>query len=609
MHTSKSDNKLIALWLFASLVVAIPALNLLTAAFFNGEYIPVGNDSFYHARRIIDAATSERGFYQFDDMIHAPEGSWLVWPWAYDYVMSLALRVALWISPETKPMAFLAYVPVFWILVNTALMTLIGRSLKLPIALIAVVLLGFALTPLTQLLHGVGAIDHHFMELTFVLLTTWSALRFYETPGSRSAAIQLGVAMGIAPAAHNSLFIVQIPIMLAALVFWLRGQKDVFAQAHAAAIALVASTLLIVLPSGPFREMFFEFATLSWFHLYVAICSGAAFVLMQRLELSNRNIGVLLGTLVLIGLPLLFPFFSGANYLAGGQVGLPTITEVASPWQQMSRAGSHIGATRYYGFLIFLAPLVLAAFAWLAYRSRDAVETFFGIAGVFGLILLMTQFRFHPFGFWALLLGGVYFAHRVGEATQAKTSIVAVASALVLVIAMQPALQHQLFERYLPSLSREYAVVSSIYPEFADACREQPGVVLNSPDDGHPVRYHTDCGVITNNFLLTPQQGEKLILASALMQMSPEELPAYAPFVRYVFVHLYGIYTTSESGPIPTPLEELKATNSPLFYALAVENRAPDNYELVAELRVEDERDIPYAQVWRINPAETATPP
>lgn len=602
MSTSKSDNTLIAWWLFASLVAVLPALHFLTAALVDGEFIPVGNDALYHARRILDAAIGERGFYQFDAMIHAPEGSWVTWPWAYDYFMAQALKLALWISPTVEPMKFLAYVPVCWLLVNMGLLALLARSLQLPTMLIAVLLLGFAVSPLTQSLHGVGSIDHHFLELTLVLLSTWSGVRFFSNPSSRSAAIQLGVALGIAPAAHNSLFIVQIPVLIAALVMWLRGRQEAFEHAHVVALALLASALAVVLPSEPFQQFFFEFTTLSWFHLYVALCSAASLFLMQRLPNSGRNRILLGGALILLALPLLAPFISGANYVAGGQVGLQGITEVASPFRMMLDAGAPLGATRYYGYLIFLAPALVAAFAWLMFTSKRGGDLFFAIAGIFGVLMLLTQFRFHPFGYWALLLGALYFANRLAEARAIRTSVVGIGCALALLIAMQPVLQFQLFKPFVPGLAREYAVIYPMFAGLAEACAEQPGIALGSANDGHPIRYHTDCSVISNNFLLTKQHGEKLILAETLLRLDPAELPTVAPGVRYVLVHIYGIYTTSASGPVATPLDELKASNPPLFYSLAIDQNVPTNYQLLAELRVEDDRGIPYAQIYRINP-------
>ena len=111
----------IALWLIASSVAAFFALLLADSAIVGDVHIPVTNDSFYHARRILDAALGERGFYQFDDRLHVPDGSWIPWPWAYDYLLAKVTRLALWVAPALDPMAFLAYVPVAWILVNAAL--------------------------------------------------------------------------------------------------------------------------------------------------------------------------------------------------------------------------------------------------------------------------------------------------------------------------------------------------------------------------------------------------------------------------------------------------------------------------------------------------------
>ena len=173
----KSSTSYWLIWLLASLLAAFFGSLLDSAAFVDGRYIPVGNDSFYHARRILDAAIGERGFYQFDHLIHVPEGSWLNWPWGYDYFMAFALRIALWIRPSTEPMAFLAHVPVFWTAINAGLLVLIARELRLNAAFTAIALLGFSLMPLTQTLHGLGIIDHHFMELSFVLATVFAGFR------------------------------------------------------------------------------------------------------------------------------------------------------------------------------------------------------------------------------------------------------------------------------------------------------------------------------------------------------------------------------------------------------------------------------------------------
>ena len=52
--------------------------------------------------------------------------------------------------------------------------------------------LAAALSPLTQFLHGVGQIDHHFAEYIFVLATIACGLRWFSRPDDTQAAIIAG---------------------------------------------------------------------------------------------------------------------------------------------------------------------------------------------------------------------------------------------------------------------------------------------------------------------------------------------------------------------------------------------------------------------------------
>ena len=184
---------------------------------------PTGNDSFYHARRILDAAVGNRGVFQFDDLLHVPDGAWVSWPWGYDYLLAKATQAALWLHPGLDPMAFLSYVPVAWIAVNAALFLAACRAIGLSVEFRLLAMLCFALSPLTQLLHAVGMIDHHYVEHTFVLLAVWLGIRWFQRPADRRRALGLGVALGVAPAFHNGLFILQLLPLFAVFAAWLRG--------------------------------------------------------------------------------------------------------------------------------------------------------------------------------------------------------------------------------------------------------------------------------------------------------------------------------------------------------------------------------------------------
>ena len=101
----KSDRINIAyaiVWVVASVIGIFFATVHFESAYVDGEFIPRTNDSFYHARRILDAAVGS-GFYQFDPRMHVPNGSWISWPWGYDFLSAQALRLTLWLQPAMDP--------------------------------------------------------------------------------------------------------------------------------------------------------------------------------------------------------------------------------------------------------------------------------------------------------------------------------------------------------------------------------------------------------------------------------------------------------------------------------------------------------------------------
>src|SRR5687767_14341670 len=93
----------LAIWAAISVVAVVSCSLNLAAAHIGSEYFPVGHDGFYHARRILDTVANPAGFYEFDPKIHAPEGSLLVWPWGYDYLMAIVVRVGLALGLSAEP--------------------------------------------------------------------------------------------------------------------------------------------------------------------------------------------------------------------------------------------------------------------------------------------------------------------------------------------------------------------------------------------------------------------------------------------------------------------------------------------------------------------------
>lgn len=607
VHSTRSDLTYLWLWLAAS-GLAVFFASLFSAASLTGDgYIPVGNDSFYHARRILDAVSGDPGFYQFDPAIHAPEGSWLTWPWAYDYLASRVVLLLLFLGLTEDPGTALAFLPVGFAPVNIGLLVLVLRSAGIRPASAAVALVAFALSPLNQGLHGVGVVDHHFVELSFVLVVTWLGLRWAERPDVRSGGILLGLALGAAPAFHNGLFILQLPCLLAVGMQWLRGRPVDRRACDTLAASLVLACLLFLLPASTFWDLRFEFTTHSWFHLYVAASSAIVLVLLSRISADRQGWAIVAIAAVSLALPVITEAGKGASFLAGATTLLDQVTEVYSPYRMFAEGGGAMAVAKLYSWLILLAPLFLLVAAWQWVTAAELPQRMLMASASIGLALLLLQFRLHPFGFWALLVVGVWLLQGAEDRLRYPSLGSVAIGLLVVVFAYQPPLRNQLFELLPAGLSAEYAVTRPLYRTLENQCASSPGVVLAGTDDGHPIRYHSDCSVIANNFLLTRQHGEKVLEVQRLMGMTPDALRHDATRVDYVLVRLNALFTVGEEENTANPVSVIRAANPPLANALTTDT-VPEGFELIDELRTGDERKLPFARLLRVIPPSSDTP-
>src|SRR3954463_5125764 len=211
----------IGLWLAARRLAFPLCMYHLSATLVDGVFLPADHDSFYHARRIIDAIGAPLRLYQFDARIHAPEGSWVTWPWAYDTLMAFAAGAVMSVTHTGDPMSVLAFIAPLWTFVNAALFLGVAARLELSLPARALALLFFATSPLTQSLHRVGMVDHHYVEYTFVLATLFFGLTWLRNPSIRRHAAAFGAVLGAAPAFHNGLFALQVPILATLACLWL----------------------------------------------------------------------------------------------------------------------------------------------------------------------------------------------------------------------------------------------------------------------------------------------------------------------------------------------------------------------------------------------------
>jgi len=587
----------VVIWLGASLITLFFALMVRDSALFDGMRLPFTNDSFYHAHRILDAVIGDRGFYQFDDRLHAPEGSWISWPWAYDFLLVKLTQLALWVRPDLDPMAFISYAPVAWIFVNTALFLACASSIGLSAEMRFLAMLCFALSPLTQLLHAVGNIDHHYIEHTFVLLNVWLGLRWLKAPHETRRAVTLAIALGIAPAFHNGLFILQLVPLTTVFVLWLRGRAPPARALRAFGAMLVATTLLVALPSQPFRAGMFEFGLLSWFHVYVAACTAAAIAFVSWRAYSSASLAILATLCAALAIPLAPQLVGGAGFLSGKFSILDQISEVKSPYRLFTRTLGPVWTASYYSWFLLFAPFLLAFFAYRIFREERADRLYYAVAVVFGLALLLDQFRLHYFGFFGYVTSGLLLVDEWRARHGRHRGATFVVTFALVVLAYQPSLRERLFIAYAPGADPEYASAIPAFLDLKRLCAEDPGVVLASPDDGNAILFHSECSVIANNFILREADKKHIDEVNRLMKLAPAEIHRERPDVKYLFVRTKNVSTIQDN-------RETLVADIPIAKQLFIDKTAPTGFTLVRTIVGSiDERGVAkiYAMLYKVS--------
>ena len=537
----------VALWLLSGALAFILCMYDMSGALINGEFLPSDHDSFYHARRIIDTVPDLTSFYQFDPRIHVPEGSWITWPWGFDWCMAAITKVAMAVTCATQPMSVIAFIAPTFVFINGALLLGIARQLRLSFALQTIVMLCFAGSMLTRALHRVGMADHHFVENAFVLLALYCGLRWFAVPNNRRA-VALGAVLGLAPAFHNGDFILQLPVVSALGLLWLRDERLPAVSVATFAIMLPAITGLALLPSEPFRLGMFSYTLHSWFHLYVAACTGVMALAFNRLARNPWCLGLLVLGAALLMLPLLTQLRLGSQFLFGLLVELDKMPEVSSVFDFVRR-GEYAALIRQYSYLLWLLPMGLFWVWRRLHTGYSQMNLFLAVFSLFGVSLMMLQFRFQYFGSFALWLLPCVFVEDVIERwAPSRRKLVTLALAGTAGIAMLPSLL-TLQIPLAPGADFSYMNLRDMFLALRNVCALRPGTVLADHNHGHYITYHTNCSVISDNFLLTRQHEEKLVLTDRLLRGSVEEVRRVAPYVRYLLIARADDVTENECFP------------------------------------------------------------
>jgi hypothetical protein len=424
-----------------------------------------------------------------------------------------------------------------------------------------------------------------------------------DEPGDIRRGVALAILLGVAPAFQNGLFILQLPLLVAVGLRWLHGERLPNRSARAFAVALVLTTLLALVPSQPFREFYFSYYLFSWFHLYVACATGVLVWLLSAISPTRRGYIIVFAVALALLLPVLGQAHVSGRYFSSNVENEYRIGEVASPLE-MIRAQGPVKVLRSYSGLLLLAPVIIVGCCWyLLRRNTDRVVAYLCVATLFGLVLLLDKYRFNNFGSFALVLAPLVAVESLVRRKPQHGRTISLAAGSVLLAAFYLPLTHGLFNKQIPSGDYNYPLTSAIFSDIRAACAHEPGVVLADNTDGHFIRFHSECSVIADNFMLTEQHIQKLHEMESLLRMSPEELLHASNAPRYVYARYTSMVVMDAGGRTTlASAAHAAAADRPLVRALLTgkpEDLGP-HFRLLKELRFEGEDGYPYARFFEV---------
>jgi hypothetical protein len=208
----------------------------------------------------------------------------------------------------------------------------------------------------------------------------------------------------------------------------------------------------------------------------------------------------------------------------------------------------------------------------------------------------------HYFGWFALVTGPLLALDALRMRLRWHRGLVLVGAAAVLTLAFQPALRQRLFLPYAPGMAPDYASALPLYLQLAPLCEADPGVVLAHSDDGSALLFHTECSVISNNFILRPQDEVHILEIHDLLRSTPDEIRQRRPDVKYLLLRARDFFV-----PVGDTLD-LDPQNA-VAQQLLTDAEPPQGFELlktvVLQLSSDGDTAI-FARLYRVHPVDRA---
>jgi hypothetical protein len=313
---------------------------------------------------------------------------------------------------------------------------------------------------------------------------------------------------------------------------------------------------------------------------------------------SGRNVVLLSVAAFAALLPLLSSMRLAGEFVSGNLEIIRDITEVKSPYVLYRDFGEEFSVRLLSGLMWVTAPMLMLNL-WWAIREQSAQIQFVAIVGILGLTLLQMQFRFAVFGELSMLLTPLLLAKFISERKAQWHLHAAVGSALLFSGAFYPTLANW---QPLWTLGGDqgYPWTRPAFPVIQALCEQRRGIVLADIHAGHWIRYHSECSVVADAFLMTEQHAAKVQETARLLRSTPAELLDEPIEIRYVLVRHSVPLHLGDDGKEGPDLEELRASMPALERdLLGPKSQVPPEYTLRADVTTPGGQT--YARVFEID--------
>lgn len=500
--------------------------------------IPLGHDAVFHAVRALEMAQGH--WHAYTTRIHAPEGSWLVWPWAWDGLLAALSRISQALDWHTLELPMVA--PVLLGVFNLALIAWLVRALigdrgagsgislgNMRFDLLAVIAVG--LSPSFVQNHAFGAIDHHAAELSVLLTVLVLFVRMHTAPAV-NAALALGLVLGFSHAIHPGLFIWHLPLALASALLWLQGRLWPGNQLLALAAGLLLGLLVAMAPATSVHAGLFRFDVFSGFHVMVTLWTAIALLAMRAYRASPGSIAVLLVCGIAAAMPLLLEVRAGMRFVSGDFEFYRHLAETMSILAYMHAYGPG-AVSRYYGpVLVFGGLALIAVLARGAARAQVGLAVLITVPMILWLGLSQVRYAYFliPILWIALICGLAQLLPRCGGPVRLALAVTVLLSVLV-------ALPMQLSK---PSIGADALFASSqgFWQHIGAHCEEGQPIVLAEPVFGHYINYFSECRTVASNFISNSHHEQKVQQVYAALAAPPQQFRDLAPFADMVLVRI-----------------------------------------------------------------------